>query len=113
MTDDYAQLVARLREASDNTSMNMALLREAANVIEWLDPDAEHNTWRNSEIRKLQVRLRAVEKACGDLVARFALTEQAYHMHPLLTDQLRGVATVRLWRRRAPHSVERREPRVE
>ena len=75
MTDDYALLVARLREASDNTSMNMALLREAADAIERLDPDAEHNSWRNSEIRKLQERVReleAVEKAARAMADKYS-----------------------------------------
>jgi len=83
MTDDYAALVARLRDIADRVDAGDVFeihgstgLREAANVIEWLDPDAERNSWRNSEIRKLQERVReleAVEKA-----AREAATMLAY-----------------------------------
>ena len=78
MTDDYAALVARLRDIADRVDAGDVFeihgstgLREAANVIEWLDPDAERNSWRHSEIRKLQVRVReleAVEEAARILV---------------------------------------------
>jgi len=71
---DYAALVARLRAYADGAYIvdeDAPLIREAANVIERLDPDAEHNSWKHSEIRKLQVRVReleAVERAARELL---------------------------------------------
>ena len=80
MTDDYGQLVAQLRDVGvrkgyyDDIGQwvdDGDLLRQAANAIEMLDPDAERNSWRNSEIRKLQARVLLIEKERDYLMAAY------------------------------------------
>ena len=86
---DLPDLVRRLREATYGMGKNGEPfdLTEAADMLERLDPDAEHNSWRKSEIRKLQVRvreaeaeltrLRAIEKAAERVVEAVERFEKA------------------------------------